>query len=111
VTTCEASPIEPGERAEFKFDRDAQSAEIEAAWCETVANAAEDGENDSAAEGVLSEIRVTAGSLGDPRDDHRCVVQKDNSTTPMHLLRLRCGFSKSAYKAIRKKPLLHAPES
>ncbi len=83
---CQESTIAPGEQAEYKFDSDASGRELIATWCE--------GTN---------EIRVRVENSG---DKHRCVVRKDTSTPADFYLKLKCGYSKKAYKAIKKRPLL-----
>ncbi len=86
---CQESTIAPGEQAEYKFDRDASGREIIAAWCE--------GTN---------EVEARVEKLGNSGDKHKCVVLRDTSTSAQIDLKLRCGYSKKAFKSIKKRPLL-----
>lgn len=86
---CYESTMAPGDETEFKFEKEASDRELFASWCEDE-----------------REVRVRMGDVDVGGDKSRCVVQKDVSTLAPYDLKLRCGYSKKAFKAIKKRTIL-----
>ena len=86
---CYESIMASGDETEYKFEKETSDRELFASWCE--------GE---------AVVKVRMGDVDVGGDKSRCVVQKDVSTLAPHDLKLRCGYSKKAFKAMKKRTIL-----